>query len=400
MDEITLTLAVAALASLYLAWNAGASDLANALGTAVGAGALSHLRAIVLGGGFAALGALLASHAVFRTVEHGLLDLQGLSPERVALGMASALAATFTWVLLARRLELTVSVAHASVGAIVGAGLALGGPRGVEWATVGRVAFGWALAPFVAGFLAHESFSFLNRHVIGTRHPVIRLRRSGPVFTSVTIGLAATVTLYGERLGFDLEHALLGGVAIGLFSAIPTLLVLMRPGFLRGRRTHRAERAFLGLQATTACVLAFSIGANDLPTIVAPLAATLEVLSPSRASALDLIVVSSVALGLGLWTVGYQVLESVTHQVELTPSRGLAAEFGASVVLLSATGLGLPVSSIHVLVGAVVGVSIARSVGALNLEVLRSIASSLVATLPATLALGAVLAGLASWFTR
>lgn len=398
MDLVTIVLAVSAGVGLYLAWNVGASDVANALGTAVGSGSLSHGRAIVLGAVFATAGAVFASQSVSRTLTEELLR-PGIfrSPEALGLGMMAALLATLAWVQIGRRLEITISTSHSIVGALVGLGLATGGAEALRWDTLGRIGLAWALAPFLAGFLAHETFFVLNRHVIGTRHPVIRLRRLGPILIFFSVALVAVTTLRGALIQLAPIPALGIGAGVALVGALIARSVLMRPGLLLGpSRIRRVERAFLGLQAATACALAFAHGSNDLASVLAPIETVVRTIGVgSRPGSMDVVVVASIALVLGLWTLGYQVLEVVSRDVELTPSRGLAAEFGASTVILGATAIGLPMSAIHVMVGAVVGVSFARSVGALNLQVLRSIASSLLVTLPATVLLSALFVGVA-----
>lgn len=151
----------------------------------------------------------------------------------------------------------------------------------------------------------------------------------------------------------------------------------------------QVERIFCFLQIISACFVAFAHGANDVANAIGPLAAVVSILKTQSILIQPTVPLWLLALGgggivVGLMTWGWRVIETVGKKItDLTPTRGFAAEISAAIVILLASRLGLPISTTHTLVGAVLGIGLARGMGALNLRILKDIVGAWVVTIPA-----------------
>ena len=402
---IELALALGAVLAFYMAWAIGANDVANAMGTSVGSGALTITGAVLVAGLLEFSGAFLAGGHVTNTVRKGMLDavLVEQNPELVLYGMLAALASAGTLLLVATRFGLPVSTTHAIVGAIVGFGSVGLGVDAVAWGKVSQIVASWVTSPLIGGVLAYLIFGLIRSRVLDRDKPIEELTRIGPFFFFYVFFIMGLVTLFkglkNLKLDLDLPQALAASTALGLVGAVFGLILMRRASRRAGQmeggdeQYRHVERVFVILQIMTACAVAFAHGSNDVANSIGPLAAVHSIVTTGAAGTTASVEPWMLALGglgiiIGLATWGYRVMETVgTKITELTPSRGFAAELAAATTIVLASRLGIPVSTTHILVGSVLGVGLARGIGALDLRVVGSILVSWVATLPLAAAL-------------
>jgi PiT family inorganic phosphate transporter len=379
--------------ALYMAWAIGANDVANAMGTSVGSGALTIRRAVLVAGVLEFLGAFLAGGHVTDTVRKGILDTTMLDDQLLVYGMLGALASAATLLLLATRIGLPVSTTHSIVGAIVGFGAVGLGLDAVEWGKVAQIVASWVTSPLLGGVLAFLIFNLIRSLILDRDDPVASARRWGPFFFFVVCFVIGLVTLFkglkNLKLDLDLQAAFGYSLALGLTGALAGQAFLSRVRVKKGDRPLRnVERVFAVLQVMTACAVAFAHGSNDVANAIGPLAAVVNVgqgaaMGAKATLAPWMLMVGGLGIVLGLATWGYRVMETVGRKItELTPSRGFAAELAAALTIVLASRMGIPVSTTHILVGSVLGVGLARGIGALDLRVLGMILASWLATLP------------------
>ncbi len=395
--DIPVAVWIGGALALYMAWAIGANDVANAMGTSVGSGALTIGRAIVVAGCLEFAGAFLAGGHVTDTVRKGMLDMElaALRPEFILYGMLAALASAGTLLLVATRYGLPISTTHSIVGAIVGFGAVGLGWEAVAWAKVGQIALSWLTSPLIGGLLAYLIFSLIRRVILDRDRPMQNARRYGPVFYFYVFFIIGMLTLFkglkNLKLDFELPEALLLSVGLGLIGTGLGWLFIRRVEADSGDengRFQRVERVFVVLQVLTACAVAFAHGSNDVANAIGPLAAVVHVaqdLDVTGKSPVEpwMLGVGGIGIVIGLATWGYRVMETVGKKItELTPSRGFAAELAAATTIVIASRLGIPVSTTHVLVGSVLGVGLARGIGVLDLRVVGRILVSWVMTLP------------------
>jgi PiT family inorganic phosphate transporter len=401
LDSIPLPLLIAAGLALYMAWAIGANDVANAMGTSVGSGALTIRQAILVAGVLEFGGAFLAGGHVTETIRSGILDADLFTedPDRLVWGMLAALAAAGTWLLLATRAGWPVSTTHSIVGAIVGFGAVGIGVDAVQWGKVAQIAISWVTSPLIAGGIAFLIFRIVRGAVLDQDDPVASARRLGPLFVFVVVFTLSLVTLNkglkNLKLDFDFGEASTLAAALGLVAAIAGRLLLARMSLGEGDpqfRYRRVETLFGMLQVMTACAVAFAHGSNDVANAIGPLAAIHQaVAGSSEGKAVVttwMLGIGGIGIVVGLATYGYRVMETVGKKItELTPSRGFSAELATALTIVVASRLGIPVSTTHTLVGSVLGVGLARGIGALDLRVVGTIFLSWLITLPSGAAL-------------
>ena len=403
MLEFGLAGGLAIALGLYMAYAIGANDVANAMGTSVGSRALTVGQAIVVAGIFEFLGAALFGGSVTQTIRKGILvpEFVAASPQTVVYGMMASLTGAATWLLLASRLGWPVSTTHSIVGAIVGFGAVALGADAVEWAKLVPIVSSWVISPFLSGTLAFGVFMLIRRTILDREAPTEALRRWGPLYVFAVVAVIGLLTLLKGLKHVDLglsgtgSVALVGvlGLAVSAVAAYYIRRVPIEPGADREFHFRTVERMFAVLQIASACAVAFAHGSNDVANAIGPMAAILE---PLRSGALAaesvvpwwLLVVGGIGIVAGLAISGVRVMRTVGERItELTPSRGYAAEFAAAATIALATGFGIPVSTTHTLVGAVLGVGLARGIGALDYRVVGTIVVSWVVTIPAGAAL-------------
>ncbi|HJK89437.1 MAG TPA: anion permease [Polyangiaceae bacterium LLY-WYZ-15_(1-7)] len=411
MDGVTLLLAATAISGLYMAWNIGANDVANAMGTSVGSGALTLRSALIVAALFEFVGALFAGGTVTRTISAGIVETEviGGDPLVMAVGMTACLIAASIWLHIATSKGWPVSTTHSIVGAVLGFGLYVGGGSGVRWGVLGSIVASWFLSPALGGLLGYAIFSLIKRRVLNAPDALAGLHRIGPPLAFVVLTVVAFAITYEgvEQLRLDQPAR----IALPIASAVGLVGALIVHVMLRSRRsllgdgspTDRAERLFLVLQVLTACAVAFAHGSNDVANAVGPMAAVFHAMSEGVAEQvaipLNVLMIGAFGIVLGLGTYGFRVMATVGSEITaLTPSRGFAAEAAAAIVIVLASKLGLPVSTTHTIVGAIVGVGLARSFGAVNLDVIRGVLASWLITVPFAALISAALVALVTAF--
>ncbi|MBN4060952.1 inorganic phosphate transporter [bacterium AH-315-I18] len=455
-----------------MAWNIGANDVANAMGTSVGSGALTLRRAVLCAAVLEFAGAYFVGMHVTDTVRKGIINTELFAGDTTnfMLGMLAALLAAGVWLQIASYFGWPVSTTHSIVGAIVGFGVVYKGVDAVEWFAVGRIVSSWVVSPLLAGFISFVIFRILHKQIFRSAQPVLAAKRITPYLVFLVFVILTFVMIFKglKQLKLDLPLGQATAVAcgIGLIAAFISAFLVryvktdgVRPivksfnessmsRAVRKARKHlrrikhqendvysaeaeeilasldglsekisrqqedaaanqpplseeasqhaAVEKIFVYLQILSACFVAFAHGANDVANAVGPLAA---VISTAREgvimaqSTVDprILLLGGVGIVIGLATWGWRVIETIGKRItELTPTRGFAAEFGAATTIVLASKLHLPISTTHTLVGAVLGVGLARGISALNLNTLRDIVISWVVTLPAGAALAIV----------
>ena len=399
-SAIPLPLWIAALLAFYVAWAIGANDVANAMGTSVGSGALTVGGAIIVAAIFEFAGAFLAGGHVTDTVRKGMLDMSLIGREQLIYGMMASLASAGTLLIGATRFGLPISTTHAIVGAIVGFGAVAIGIDAVNWPKVLQISLSWITSPLLAGVIAFAIFHLIRSTILNKSNPVHQIRKYGPAFFFFVFFIIGLVTLFKGlkhiNLDLDLMEALAGSVALGLIGSGIGAFFIRRVQIGEADPDHRfdqVERIFVVLQILTACAIAFAHGSNDVANAIGPLAAIVNAvenvdLTAKAPVAPWMLAIGGLGIVIGLATWGYRVMETVGKKItELTPSRGFAAQLAAASTIVLASRLGIPISTTHTLVGAVLGVGLARGITALDLRVVGNILASWIATLPIAAAL-------------
>jgi PiT family inorganic phosphate transporter len=400
VEHGTLYLILAAAFGLFMAWGIGANDVANAMGTSVGSRALSLRQAVVIAAIFEFLGAVLAGGQVTATIRKSIIDpgLLADSPELLVFGMLASLLAAGVWLMVASYFGWPVSTTHSIVGAIVGFAVVGIGFAAVQWAKVGSIVASWVVSPLLAGTLAFALFRSVQRLIFDAGDPFRAAKRYVPMYIFLVGFIIALVTVLKglKHVGLELSLAQSYGLAAvaGLLAmAIGTILVRrihLQADADRDFHFTNVERVFAVLMVFTACAMAFAHGSNDVANAIGPVAAIVGVVQSggevAQKSALPLwvLVVGAVGIIAGLATYGFRVMAVVGERItELTPSRGFAATLAAAATVVVASGTGLPISTTHTLVGAVLGVGMARGIAAINMRVAQNIFMSWIVTLPA-----------------
>ncbi len=400
MEHGTLYLILAAAFGLFMAWGIGANDVANAMGTSVGSRALSLRQAIVIAAVFEFLGAVLAGGQVTATIRKGIIDpsLLAATPELLVFGMLASLLAAAVWLVVASCFGWPVSTTHSIVGAIVGFAIVGIGVAAVQWGKLGSIVASWVVSPLLAGSLAFALFRSVQRLIFDAEDPFRAAKRYVPLYIFLVGFIIALVTLLKglKHVGLELSLpqsymlAALAGAATMAIGAVLVRRIQREADADRDFHYANVERVFAILMVFTACAMAFAHGSNDVANAIGPVAAIVGVVQSGgevvQKSALPLwvLVVGAIGIVAGLATYGFKVMAVVGERItELTPSRGFAATLAAATTVVVASGTGLPISTTHTLVGAVLGVGIARGIAAINMRVVQNIFMSWIVTLPA-----------------
>ena len=383
----------------FMAWGIGANDVANAMGTSVGTRALTLGQAILVACVFEFAGAYLAGGEVTSTIRKGIIDPNILSgsPDLLIYGMLSSLLAAGLWLLIASYYGWPVSTTHSIVGAIVGFAAVGISINAVEWNKVTTIASSWVVSPLLAGTISFLIFKSVQVLILDTDDPFAKAKKYVPGYMFLVGFVIAMVTfLKGlKHVGFDLsfQQSIIFSTAFGIVIALLGMAFLRRVENVSKQRGDvvfdGVERVFAILMVFTACAMAFAHGSNDVANAVGPLAAVASIVQSggdiAAASVLPwwILLLGGSGIVAGLIMLGYRVIETVGRNItELTPSRGFAAELAAATTVVLASGAGLPISTTHALVGAVLGVGLARGISAINAGVVGRILISWLVTLP------------------
>jgi PiT family inorganic phosphate transporter len=399
----TVFLVMACLFGFFMAWGVGANDVANAMGTSVGSGALTIKQAIFIAMIFEFAGAYLAGGEVTATIRKGIIDpvLLTDTPHYLVYGMMAALLAAGTWLLVASVMGWPVSTTHSIVGAIVGFAAVGISNDAVNWGKVGNIVASWVVSPVLAGVMSFGLFKSVQVLILNTDKPFENAKRYIPfymflvgfmiIMVTILKGLKHVFKDYGFSLSFaeSAGIAAIGGIIVAILGAMLLHRIKRDISLEASNRFVNVERVFAVLMIFTACAMAFAHGSNDVANAVGPIAAIVGVLQNGSIMANStmpswILLLGGVGIVAGLATYGFKVMATIGKKItELTPSRGFAAELGAATTVVLASATGLPISTTHTLVGAVLGVGIARGIGALNLRVVGTIFLSWIVTLPA-----------------
>jgi PiT family inorganic phosphate transporter len=403
----TVLLALAVIFGLYMTWGIGANDVANAMGTSVGSGAITVKQAIIIAAIFEFTGAFIAGGNVTSTIRKGIVDPSSIAgqPEILVFGMLAALLAAAVWLMIASWRGWPVSTTHSIVGALVGFAVAGLGVDAVHWGKIGQIAASWVISPALGGFLAYLLMMSIRKLILNTENPFESARRWGPAYVFLVGFIISLVTMFKGLKHLNLElsvsmsflTALIFGLVIAFVGWILIQRVKVDPEADRDYHFASVEKIFVPMMIFTACAMAFAHGSNDVANGIGPLAAVASVILSGGEIAqkaelpLWILVLGGFGIVVGLATMGYKVMQTIgTRITQLTPSRGFCATLAAAATVVLASRTGLPVSTTHIAVGAVIGVGLARGVGAIDLRVIGGIVVSWVVTLP----VGGVLAAL------
>jgi len=404
----TVFMVLAIIFGLYMTWGIGANDVANAMGTSVGSGAITVKQAILIAAIFEFSGAFIAGGNVTSTIRKGIVDPSGIAgqPEILVFGMLAALLAAGIWLMIASSRGWPVSTTHSIVGALIGFAIAGIGPDAVHWGKAGFILASWLVSPALGGFLAYMLMISIRKLILNTDSPFESARKWGPVYVFLLGFIISLVTLFKGLKHLNLElsasMSVLAALVFGLLVAALGWVLIRRvkvdPEADREYHFASVEKIFVPMMIFSACSMAFAHGSNDVANGIGPLAAVASVIRSggemAQESALPLwiLILGGVGIVVGLATMGYRVMLTIgTRITQLTPTRGFSAELAAAATVVLASRTGLPVSTTHILVGAVIGVGLARGVGAIDLRVVGGIIVSWVVTLPASGILAALI---------
>jgi PiT family inorganic phosphate transporter len=404
MESQVVYITLAAAFGLFMAWGIGANDVANAMATSVGSKALTIKQAIFVAAIFEFLGAVLAGGAVTDTVRKDIVDtsLLVVTPELLIYGMLAALLAAGVWLLIASRKGWPVSTTHSIVGATVGFAAVGIGIDAVQWPKVGEIVLSWVISPLLAGFIAYFVYQSVLYLILRQDDPLEKAKRYVPVYIFFAAFTITLVTILKGLKHVGLTISLRDSYALAIIFAAAVAIVgafairRIQPDKKADKKAHfyTVERVFGVLMIVTACGMAFAHGSNDVANAIGPLAAVVSiaqtgVVSSKSALPIWVLVLGGAGIVVGLATFGRHVIATVGNKItQLTPSRGFAAGLAASTTIVFASGTGMPISTTHTLVGAVLGVGMARGIEAIDLRVVGRIFVSWVVTIPA----GAILA--------
>ena len=397
-----LLLIMACFFGFFMAWGVGANDVANAMGTSVGAQAITIKQAIIIAMVFEFTGAWLAGGEVTSTIRSSIIDIESAGfddrPELLIFGMLSSLLAAGIWLVVASKYGWPVSTTHSIIGAIIGFAVVGISADSVMWGQVLEIVASWIVSPVFSGTIAFILFLSVEKLVLSREDPLKYAKKFVPYYMFLVGFVIAMVTLVKGLSHVGLEVTFSQSAFLALAFALLTVIIgifllrrLRLPDSVQPTaQMQSVERVFGVLMIFTACSMAFAHGSNDVANAIGPLAAINSVIANNGAfeaeSALPVWILLlggfGIVTGLAMW--GHRVIRTIGKNItELTPSRGFAAEIAAATTVVIASGTGIPVSTTHTLVGAVLGVGLARGMSALNFGVVGRIFLSWIVTLPA-----------------
>ncbi len=396
--EVWIFLALSLAVSFYLAFNIGANDLANAMGTSVGSKALTVKQAVIMAALLNLAGAVLVGSRVTETVRSDIIDMDAIGGGdtlswTILFGMLAAMLSAAIWITIATYFNLPVSTTHAIVGAIMGFGLAVGGIAVVNWPMMGKISLSWVVSPLAGAATAFFCFWLMKRMILTHDEPFKQTLKYAPWLMGLVFGILAIAMviegLENLHLGLGVLHILLIGVAVGVAAALPSRWLFKKYEMVEGDEYSKVERIFIPLQICTAGYVAFAHGSNDVANAIGPVTTIVGQLaygSPgaiTRGAVIGLLLLGGLGIAIGTAIWGRGVMRTIGERItEITPTRGFTAEFAAATTVLVCSLMGLPISTTHVLVGAVIGVGIAGGVAAVDANVIKNIVMSWLITVP------------------
>ncbi len=390
--NLVLILGGASAVAFYMAWSIGSNDVANSMATAVGAKAITFRQAVLIAGVLNLIGAVFVGSHVTDTVRKGIVDVTSLDTHILLIGFISSLLAAAIWVTISTWKEMPISTTHSVVGALVGFGLIAGGTSSVIWEKVGSVAASWVLSPVVGCILAFLIFKIIVKTIFDKEKPVQAAKIVGPVIFGFTALLIVSSLFLKTPLSTKYNITETTGLLIAVIAAIIVMIlgiIVFRKIKEKGPDDYATvEGIFRKLQIGTSCYVAFSHGANDVANAIGPVASIIPLAQgASVGSQVEvpywLLFLGGIGIAVGCMTWGRRVMKTVGSRItSLTNTRGFSVDFGAATTVLVASKMGLPVSTSHTVVGAVIGVGLARGLEAVDLNIIKKIIVSWLLTLP------------------
>ncbi|MBC8207672.1 MAG: inorganic phosphate transporter [Desulfobulbaceae bacterium] len=416
--ELTIIICTAAI-GLYMAWNIGANDVANSMADAVGSRSISVKQAVVLAGICEFAGAVLVGSSVTNTVRKGIVDpsllatMPGIDASAAAtimvIGMTAALLSAALFLNFSSLWGIPVSTTHSIVGAVAGFGIVAAGWSAVNWGKMGQIVASWFISPVAGGLLAFFIFNLISKYILGQEKPTRAAIRYTPLLVFVLTAVVTLATVYKglKHVTGDLPwltDAVTLYIGLGFSAIMASLSILWVKNKLRNKdhlpisaQLEQVEQLYVPLVVISSCAVAFAHGANDVANAIGPFAAIVHILQTGTIEMkvgvpFWILCMGGIGIVLGLATYGYRVMETVgTKITEITPSRGVAADLAATATVLVCTRLALPVSTTHTLVGAILGIGLARGLGGVNRKVVTSIFGSWIITVPAAALMSMIL---------
>ncbi len=412
-----ITLLFVALLAFYVAWNLGANDVANAMGTSVGSKAVTLKQALIIAGVLEFTGAVLFGHEVTETLATKIANpaLFAATPQIFVTGMVTVLISCGVWLQIATSRGLPVSSSHAVVGAIAGFSWVALGVGAIDWSSIGLISIGWVLTPLISGAIAALFYSQIKHWILDQPNQVVQLQEWIPWLSTALLGVFGVIVLPSltepltnfviEQVGFTIPShdipLLMGAIAaVGL-----TIISWRQLGDKRDKGEilpNPVERLFGRFQLLSACFVAFAHGSNDVGNAIAPLAAIVYINRtgsvPTDGITIPLWILilggAGIVGGLAVW--GKKVIATIGENIiALQPSSGFCAELATATTILIASRLGLPVSTSHALVGGVVGIGLVQNIKSIKFQTLKGIAAAWLITIPVSAALSAAIFSIA-----
>lgn len=389
------------LLAFYLAWNLGANDVANSMGTAVGSKALTLRQALAIAGILEFAGALLLGQEVSATLATQIINPAHFtpSPQEFISGMIAVVIACGVWLNIATMFGLPVSSSHAVVGAIAGFAWVASGINGVAWQAIGLISLTWVITPIVSGAIAATLYGLIKYWILDQPDPLMHFQEWIPWLSASVVGTFGCLVFptLVEKIEWGNRILPIGQIALGGILAFGLAIAVWKTALAQ------VESALIPFQIFSAGFVAFAHGANDVGNAIAPLSAivyvsaTGSIPTESFATPLWVLVIGGVGIVGGLATWGKKVIATVGEGIiPLQPSVGFCAQWGTAVTVLVASQLGFPVSTSHAIVGSVVGIGLVQ--GSVQFKPLRAIALAWVVTIPIAASLTALIFELIRWF--
>ncbi len=401
----TVFMILAIVFGLYMTWGIGANDVANAMGTSVGSGAITVKQAIIIAAIFEFAGAFIAGGSVTQTIRKGIINPEAITgtPEILLFGMLAALLAAAVWLMIASWQGWPVSTTHTIIGGLVGFAVVAIGMSAVNWGKITQIVTSWVISPLLGGVLAFGLMVSIQRLILRTEKPFENAKKWGPMYVFLVGWIVSLVTMFKGLKHLHLDYgpvttliiAVLFGLALAFIGRYMINRVQIDEAADEEFHFASVEKTFVPMMIFTSCAMAFAHGSNDVANGIGPLAAVVGLVKSGGEVAqtadmpLWILVLGGFGIVFGLATLGYRVMRTIGSEItHLTPTRGYCATLAAATTVVLASKTGLPVSTTHIAVGAVMGVGMTSGVAAVDLRVIRDIVASWLITLPA----GAVMA--------
>jgi PiT family inorganic phosphate transporter len=396
MVAFSIAIVIIALAAgFYMAWSIGANDVANSMASAVGAKAITQKQAVLIAGVLTICGAVFLGAHVSGTISKGIVDPNDIGDARlVMLGALAAILAASIWVTIATWKSMPISTTHSIVGAMIGFGLIAGGAGVISWGVVGKVVLSWILSPLFGCILAFVTFKLITKLILGKEDTLAWGKKMAPFFIAATFFIIFMSLLLKTRLGEmvisgnELFWAIVISSIVALGAGIVGYLIIRRIQQKSEEGYDEVEEVFRKSQIMTSCYVALAHGANDVANAIGPMATIFTINNegsiPEEVTIpVYLLAIGGIGIAVGIMTWGYRVIRTLGSKItKLTNTRGFAVDFGAATTVLVASKLGMPISTTHTVVGAIIGVGLARGLEAVDLRIIKKIVASWLITVP------------------